>query len=208
MAHIEDRRDEGKGWRVRYRAPDHRERSKSFARKVDAERFLISVEASKLEGRWVDPQLGRIKFGELTARVNLRPSSRVRDETYLRRHLLPAFGRMPLNAIRRSDIQAWVRSLSDEKALAPRTVRECHRILGGIMREASMERLIPESPCQRAALPRIQHNERRFLAAPELELLAASMDERYSSMVYAGAYLGLRWGEIAGLKRTHVDFLR
>ena len=72
MAHIEDRRDEGKGWRVRYRAPDHRERSKSFARKVDAERFLISVEASKLEGRWVDPQLCRIKFGELTARVNLR----------------------------------------------------------------------------------------------------------------------------------------
>jgi hypothetical protein len=40
-----------------------RERSKSFARKVDAEQFLVSIEDAKLRGAYVDPQLGRVSFG-------------------------------------------------------------------------------------------------------------------------------------------------
>lgn len=213
MAHIEDRRHEGRGWRVRYRAPNGRELNKSFRRRVDAERFMNSVETSKAEGRWVDPHLGRQRFGEygervLASRINLRPSSRTRDETYLRRHVLPTFGNVLLNAIRRSDVQDWVHSLSRDKGLAPRTVKECYRILAGILREASLERLIPESPCQRVNLPRVENQERRFLSGPQVEVLAAATDHRYSAIVYVGAYLGLRWGEIAGLKRVHVDFLR
>lgn len=45
MAHIEKR---GAGrWRARYRAPDGRERSQTFDRKVDAQQWLAEVEASK-----------------------------------------------------------------------------------------------------------------------------------------------------------------
>ena len=213
MGHIEDRRDQGRGWRARYRGPDHRERSKSFKRRIDAERFLASVEVSLIEGSWVDPKLGKIRFDEFAERVfssrmNLRPSTRTRDETYLRRHVLPQFGDVPVKLIRRNDVQEWVRSLSEDKGLAPRTVRECYRILGGIMREAALERLISESPCQRISLPRVNHVERRFLSASEVEVLAQAIDARYSPIVHVGAYLGLRWGEIAGLKRKHVDFLR
>ena len=42
----------------------------------------------------------------------------------------------------------------------------------------------------------------------ELETLARAIDARYSALVHAGGYLGLRGGELAGLKRQHVDFLR
>ena len=213
MGHIEDRRDQGRGWRARYRGPDHRERSRTFKRRIDAERFLVSVEASLMDGTWVDPALGKVSFDEFSravfsSRMNLRPSTRTRDETYLRRHVLPRFGNVPVKLIRRSDVQDWVKSLSEDKGLAPRTVRECYRILGGIMREAALERLISESPCHRISLPRINHVERRFLRASEVELLAQAMDDRYAPIVYVGAYLGLRWGEIAGLKRKHADFLR
>ena len=34
------------------------------------------------------------------------------------------------------------------------------------------------------------------------------MDARFSALVYVGGYCGLRWGELAGLKRAHVDMLR
>jgi integrase len=34
------------------------------------------------------------------------------------------------------------------------------------------------------------------------------MDPRFSALVDVGGYCGLRWGELAGLKRTHVDMLR
>ena len=42
------RRDQGRGWRVRYRSPDHRELSRSFRLKSDAERFAVAIESSKL----------------------------------------------------------------------------------------------------------------------------------------------------------------
>jgi integrase len=34
------------------------------------------------------------------------------------------------------------------------------------------------------------------------------MDPLYGALVYIGCYLGLRWGELAGLKRSHLDILR
>lgn len=52
-------------WQARYRGADGRQLSKSFDRKVDADRFLTTMEASKLRGDWVDPALGRRQFGEI-----------------------------------------------------------------------------------------------------------------------------------------------
>lgn len=42
--------DEIVTWRARYRGPDGRERNRSFDRKVDADRFLTTVEADMLRG--------------------------------------------------------------------------------------------------------------------------------------------------------------
>ena len=81
-------------------------------------------------------------------------------------------------------------------------------ILSGIMREAVEDRLILESPCRRVELPRVPGAERRFLTAEQVERLAAAMDDRYRGLVYVGAYLGLRWGELGGLKRTHLNLLK
>ncbi len=50
-------------WRVRYRGPDRRERSKHFGRKIDAERWLAAVEVSKTRGEWIDPSLSRVTVG-------------------------------------------------------------------------------------------------------------------------------------------------
>jgi hypothetical protein len=53
MAHVEKR---GPGrYRARYNEPDGRERSKTFPRKVDAERFLATIQADLLRGAYVDP---------------------------------------------------------------------------------------------------------------------------------------------------------
>jgi hypothetical protein len=62
VAHVE-KRDKNRR-RARYRGPDGKERSKTFERKIDAERYLTSVEASKLQGAWVDPRAFRTLFGD------------------------------------------------------------------------------------------------------------------------------------------------
>ena len=59
-----DRR--GDSWRARYRGPDGRERSKSFERKSDAERWLTQQRSLMVQGDWTDPARGRITFGEYT----------------------------------------------------------------------------------------------------------------------------------------------
>lgn len=68
MAHVEDRwkrdgrRGTGLRWRARYAGPDGRERSRSFARKADAEAFLAMQEKSRVraelltsDGDGIDP---------------------------------------------------------------------------------------------------------------------------------------------------------
>jgi hypothetical protein len=56
MAHI-DRRNRGGTIRyvARYIDPAGRERSKSFTRRADAQKYLTEIEAAKLKGIWVDP---------------------------------------------------------------------------------------------------------------------------------------------------------
>ena len=190
------------------KSPDGRGRF--FARKSDAKNAAQDQEALIRAERWVDPAHSSTTLAAwaeevMSSRLHLRPSTQARDESYLRSHLLPAFGDAPLAAVERRLIQSWVRSLTEEKGLAPRTVRECYRILSGLMSAAVDERLIAESPCRRVSLPRVEHVERRFLNASEIETLVDAIDYRYRGLVYVGAYCGLRWGELAGLKREHLD---
>jgi hypothetical protein len=112
MAHIEKRMRGGRpSYRARYRAPDGTERNKTFRRKVDAEKFLATVESAKLRGAWTDPAAGRTTFAAWLeewwgSAADLRPSTVSRDEAYFSSYILPRFGAVPLAAIRQPDVQA------------------------------------------------------------------------------------------------------
>jgi hypothetical protein len=97
MASIK-RRPDGR-WRARYRDPAGKEHAKHFARRVDAERFLTTVEHSKLTGGYVDPRAGRVTFGEYANKWRAvqvwRPSSPAAVETSFRQHVFPRFGTRP-----------------------------------------------------------------------------------------------------------------
>ena len=59
MATIEKRVRNGKTtYRARYRDPAGGQRSRVFARKADAQRFLNETETAKARGTWTDPALG------------------------------------------------------------------------------------------------------------------------------------------------------
>lgn len=57
MGHVRRRKLEGgrTAYLPRYRGPDGHERSKQFAKRSDAERFLSVAEVSRAEGSWIDP---------------------------------------------------------------------------------------------------------------------------------------------------------
>ena len=64
MASIEKRVRGGQvRWYMRYRDPAGVQRNKTFDRKVDAERFLTTVESAKLTGSYIDPAASRLTVG-------------------------------------------------------------------------------------------------------------------------------------------------
>src|SRR5207237_1302660 len=83
--------------KARYIGPDGRERSKTFARKVEAERFLATVDADLVRGEWIDPRLGQKTFRQWveefeSSRVDLEATTQAQHAACLRNHLLPWFG--------------------------------------------------------------------------------------------------------------------
>ncbi len=205
-------RDWHGGWQVRWRDPAGRQRTKSFKRKTDAKQFANRVEVEMQRGTYVDPQLGKLLFGDwahewLQTKMNLRASSWTRDESYLRNHVTPTFGNIALGRIDKLLVQAWAQELVT-KGLHPSTVKECYRILRSVLNEATDARLIVESPCRNVTLPRVPKTEQRFLTARQVEKLAAATDQRYRTLIYSAVYLGCRWGELVGLKRKHLSLLK
>jgi integrase len=201
----------GTGWQATYRGPDHRERTKTFALKIDAERWLDLNGADIARGQWVDPRLGKVLFGDWAEQwtattVANRVSTRARDASYLRTHILPVFGDRSLGSISHLEVRGWVAELSSRKA--PATCQKAFQILGKIMSAGVDAGIIPTNPCDRVPLPRVEREEMRFLNPEEVARLAAAITPRYRALVLLGAYGGLRIGELAGLRRGRIDVLR
>lgn len=224
MAHIEDRweRDvdgqrvrtdrHGRGdrWRARWLDPDGQERSRSFARKIDAERFLAGVESDKSRGLYVDPSAGRVTLAEYArqwqaAQVH-RASTVDTFDSHLRNHILPVLGNKPIAAITRSEVQAFVKGRSQQ--LAPSTTATVYAVLRMVMRAAVADRLLGASPCERIALPKAPPREVVPLPHEAVAALVGAVPDRYRALILTAAGTGLRQGELFGLRRDRVDFLR
>jgi integrase len=211
MAHVE-RRGQGR-WRARYRGPDGRERSKTFDRRSDADRWLASIEVSRARGEWVDPTLGRRTFASWAEEwsqsiVDLRPSTLNRDLGVVRVHLLPRFGSVPLARLTHSMVRGFVADMLATGAHSPATVRKVGQILSKIMRGAVEAGLIARSPCEGLRLPAEPRREMRFLTADQVATLAEAAAPEATTLIYTAAYAGLRWGELAGLRVARVNLLR
>lgn len=217
MSHVQDR---GRSWkpassryRARYRGPDGAERSKSFIRRIDAERFLTTVESSKLRGDWVDPRLGQTRLEEWawswldSVRPTLKPYTVASYESLLRSRVLPTFGAHRLAALRPSDIQSWIAAMEAD-GLSPSRIRQAHVVLQQVLDAAFRDGLIARNAAHGVKLPRIQRKEAVFLEPAQVEAIARAMPEPYDLLVRILGTLGLRFGEAAALRRRSVDLLR
>ncbi len=198
------------GWRARYRTPEGASRSRTFGRKADAERFLTTVEASKLTGAFVDPSAGRTTFGDYAAgwaesRVH-RASTTASLDVILRRHILPEFGSIPLAQVLPSRVQSAVKRWS--KTLAPGTVNNVYRTTSAIFAAAIRDRLIAENPCAGVTLPRRPDAEIIPPSTEQVEILLSAMPDRYRVAGVLAAGAGLRQGEALGLTLDRIDFAR
>lgn len=199
-------------WLVRYTNPAGLSRSKTFIKKVDADRFAATVEADKSRGSYVEPGLGRMTLEEygkgwLEAQT-FGASTREATELRLRIHVYPHLGSTALVALRPTQISAWLRRLADD--LAPRYVRVIFANLSSVLSAAVDDERLAKNPCQAVSvrLPRAADPRLVPWRTDLVQAVAAALPSRYRVLVAIGAGCGLRQGEIFGLAVEDVDFLR
>jgi hypothetical protein len=198
-------------YQVRYRTGDCRDVTAptTFATKADAGRYLSKVETDLLRGEWTDPRLGRTSFGEWTDRwlestVNLRANTKAGYRSILRQYLRPAFGSYPLASIDVLAIPTWLARLEAE-GVGQATRAKAYRLLARILGAAVEARYLAVNPCSIRGAASDGTSEMRIATVEQVAAIAEQVPARYRALVLVAAFGGLRWGELAGLRRRRVD---
>lgn len=209
----------GKRWKASYYRPDGREESKVFDRYDQAKKWKAANERAKDRGTWTDPDDALITLAsyayQRAAGRYYRAGPRHKEQWIARYVERSPLGQMPLVKIRTSHVQQWVKWLGSAAGirvdtLAPRTVHTARKELTAIFNTAVEDGLIERSPVSRhLSMPKLDETPVVPLTTAQVRRLAAAMpapDLRTMVLVQAG--LGLRLGELCGLRREDVDFLR
>jgi integrase len=213
MASIQKRVRNGRTtYRVRYRDPAGRQRSKVFRLKVDANDWLHANETAKGERRWVDPAAGRERFGEWAERwyattAALRPTTRRDYRVLLDNQVLPAFAPARLADLDALAVREWLAGLVGG-GLSAKRARKAHQVLAQVLDAAVDGGKLARNVAAGVKLPKVQRREMHFLDAVQVEALADAIDPRYPTLVRVAAYTGLRPCELVALRVGRLNLLR
>ncbi len=210
MASIQKR---GPGrYRVRYRGPDRQERSKTFSRKVDAERFASTVEVDLARGQWVDPDRGRTTFRQYAdlwlKTLDCTAKTRESYGSLLNKWLFPSFGCLPVQSISWSAIENFKVSMLGSGA-SPKTVTNALNVLNPILNIAVRDGALFANPARDVRKPRKRvESKAKFESAATIRALAEFIGGMDGLLVLFAGFTGLRAGECAGLQVGDLDFMR
>jgi integrase len=197
-------------WRDR---ATNRERSKTFRRKADAERQAKLVEADTIRGVAIPtPADGNRRVAGVVERWYELHSPRLKVKTratyagLLRARIIPALGDIRLAQLRNTDVQAWINHLL-ASGLSVSRVRQAKVLLAEALDWAVRDGLLAVNPARTVELPRLEKRERPWLEPDLIDAIAAACPPPSDLAVLLMGYQGLRFGEVAGLRRRNVDLL-
>ncbi len=164
----------------------------AFKTKAEAELAFAGAISQQQRGAWVALEDGRITLAEyaptwlasrLTARGEpLRPRVRELYEGYLRLHIVPALGTVPLSRLTTAVIRRWHAELLAD-GLGPSTVAKCYRFLRAILNTAVEDRHLVANPCTIKGAGVEPSEERAIPTIAQVFALADAVARRYRALV-------------------------
>lgn len=121
-------------------------------------------------------------------------------------YLKPQLGEIRLQKLTARDIQQYYTWLMGEKKLSPNTVIKHHNLLTNTLNAAERQEYITKNPMRAVSPPKKRQREAKFYTPEQLGiLLDKAVGTRLELPVFICAYLGLRRGELCGLRWSDVD---
>jgi integrase len=193
----------------RHSAPD------TFETKMDAEGWLRDERELVNSEHWLPPKrradvaraaqpptLEEYSATWLDSRT-LRPRTRAHYQALLTHHILPDLGEHRVHTITPIMVRNWHANLG---AGTPTYRAHAYSLLKTILNTAVAEQVIIANPCviRGASSSKTVHMSRPA-TLEELTIIAELMPERLRLAVLIAAWCGLRYGELAELRRGDID---
>jgi integrase len=198
-------------WQARFRGTDGLMRSAgtTFDTKMDAAGWLAGQIRDVERGLWQAPTV-KVASGSLRAysatwlaERDLKPSTRALYKDLLDDVILPVLGDLALDKITPATVRAWYSRLDPA---TPTKRAHAYSLVRSIFTTAFSEELVAANPCRiRGAGSTKKQHATKTASLAELEVIVEAMPDRYRAMVLLAAWCGLRYGELAELRRGDVE---
>jgi len=173
----------------------------------DRLRGALDPEAGSTRAEGTELTVGTFLEAWLTevARVTVRPRTYVSYRYVVGLHLVPALGDLVLAALSPADVQAFLNAKS-ASGLSPRTVGYLRGVLRGALGHAERTDLVTRNVARLARPPRIPRRRVSPLSVEQVRtFVAAIAGDRLEALYLVALGVGLRQGEILGLRWSDVD---
>jgi integrase len=207
------RRSDGR-WEARLSVPGRG--SKSYYGKTQAEAVLKRNEARLYIGE-ADFDTSKLTVASYLSRwlvsvkQSIAPTTYVRYEQAIRRHVVPELGSLLLPKLGPAHIEVFKAALLGRRNLAPSTARQTLLVLSIALNRAVRWELITRNPATAVAKPKVPNEEGyHCLSEEEAVALIAYVHEaspRDEALYHVALKYGPREGELAALRWRDTDYV-
>ncbi len=191
---------------------DGKRKRRTFQTRTQSEALskLKEFQPGKIQGRQLASELltvGQYLDRWLEERVPGTVSIRTEEiyERVVRLYLTKHLGKIRLNRLSPADVSSMMTALGSQ-GLSPSTKRMARATLRRALRMAEQDGLVTKNVAAIAEGPKMDHKEGRTLNQEEAQLFLTACKSHRLGTAYALALsLGLRRGEIIGLKWTDIE---
>ena len=211
----------GNRYLVSWRLDDGSQGGKTVDTPDEARDLAAEKRLEMRRGTWRGRQRGRLAFStwaaewwETWAADDPSPTTLAATESWLRLHVRPWFADRPVDKITPADVRRWQAQLARD--VGPSTVAHCRSLALPILQYAMDEGAIDANPVRKVPPPKRRVDpeqvfgqaKRRALTPDEAGRLLACFPLFWWDHMLTLLGTGLRFGELAGLRRRRVHLDR
>lgn len=198
-------------WQARFRDMNGEQKARNFATKTKAEAHLDAIRTRVRNRDYNDPKRGEVTLSWLwtewrDGRLGQKNTKAAID--YQWSIIEPRWGGHRLCDIEHLDVQKWVVQILKD-GHAPSVVNKVIELLSRLMKVAVHDnRRIPFNPVEgveKAPPRKVSPEDRLPPTYDQMAMIREKMPKHHEEMLIFVEETGLRWSELIGLRRCHVD---